>query len=116
MPYYTTRRCNTKDAIKLDHSLTVTARPETQATDPAGDADAEDPQAQAEPRAAAEAQATEAEQGSRTGAGQQAEPSNGGGGAIGSEGSTDLSGLMLGGSMLTGLGLMLVRRRRDRAS
>ena len=97
---YRRRGGETAGFVELNHTFVVTAPPEAEAgaDEPGTPADA-DPQ-------------------TGTGAGEQPAPNNGNGGgcAIGSpQSGTDLSGIVLGGAMLTGLGMMLVRRRRDQS-
>lgn len=97
---YRRRGGETAGFVELDHTFVVAAQPETEAgaDEPGTPADA-DPQ-------------------TGTGAGEQPAPNNGNGGgcAIGSpQSGTDLSGIVLGGAMLTGLGMMLVRRRRNQS-
>ena len=94
---YRRRGGETAGFVELNHTFVVTAPPET-------DAGADKP-------------GTPADADPQTGAGEQPAPNgNGGGCAMGSPDSgTDLSAVVLGGAMLAGLGMMLVRRRRDQS-
>ena len=98
---YRPRGGETAGFVELNHTFVVAASPEAEAG-------ADEPEAPAD---------TDPQTG--TGTGEQPAPSgsgNGGGCAIGSpQSGTDLSTAMLGGAMLTGLGMMLVRRRRDQS-
>ena len=96
---YRPRDGETAGFVELNHTFVVAAPPETEdgADEPEAPAGA-DPQPQ-------------------TADGEQPAPNgNGGGCAMGSpQSGTDLSAVVLGGAMLTGLGMMLVRRRRDQS-
>ena len=103
-----------RGAVELSHTFVVTEPPQT--TEVAEAPQKEDApediasDAQSQPEASTEEQTTAAAPQA-----QQEEPGGGSGGgcSIGdSGGPTDLSAVMFGGAMLTGLGMMLVRRRR----
>ena len=102
---YRPRGGETAGFVELNHTFVVAASPEAEAG-------ADEPEAPSD----ADQQAQ-----TGTGTGEQPAPSgsgngSGGGCAIGSpQSGTDLSGIVLGGAMLTGLGMMLVRRRRDQS-
>jgi hypothetical protein len=97
-----------RGAVELSHTFVVTEPPQTTEVAEAPQQEEAPEDAQSEPEAASEEQGTAAPEAP------QEEPGNGSGGgcSIGSSDSTDLSAVMFGGAMLTGLGMMLVRRRK----
>ena len=97
-----------RGAVELSHTFVVTEPPQTTEVAEAPQQEEAPEDAQSEPEAASEEQGTAAPEAP------QEEPGNGSGGgcSIGSSDSTDLSAVMFGGAMLTGLGLLMVRRRK----
>ena len=102
---YRPRGGETAGFVELNHTFVVAASPEAEAG-----ADEPEAPADTDPQTGTGTDEQPAPNGNGNGNG------SGGGCAIGSpQSGTDLSTAMLGGAMLTGLGMMLVRRRRDQS-